>query len=574
MKYRDISGYIAALMCIFQFQSYGSQVASFAQEAVDSSQQNIAQLQNKPQDVLFKRYGLDPLARDIIPRDVQYMVVNNLIELLVGKIEFGKPFRTYMPNPMKMLLDEAAFRVGKSVVNYFFPGFFELPPDHYHFRGLMTNLIFTDDDEHIVGSTVLMHFVVALNAKGASDDAQARLVEFVDLQEQPRSVYEKTDERFFYVNTWEKVFYEYDEDYSCIKPIKLTGGMPLVLYEEICKRQERPFWEKRGDLELLLKEYPISAFRHTEGHELYITVGQQEISCVSPESDLINQYRLLDSMGKSPSNELVKFVVPEEVAMIRHARTFFCEFLPFPSRDDPAYKKISLYRLNKVGKEYESSISVNNRFLLLKLKEHKIPDLGEIVTDEVVDRLRDKVTNYFHVWDLKEGTCIQKFQIKCNIHYATICPMGRFALILCWDYVGENAFHNIVLLYHIPSGLVVGYQKRGVVKAAFNNRGNLFIVSYYDANPSIFNNSLNVWKLDHFIDLDNLFKGRILIEQALFILYLRELHAKGKTLATAIPELANEENVDEAELRQYFKKLYYQDLPKPIRHYLIKLMGT
>ena len=65
------------------------------------------------------------------------------------------------------------------------------------------------------------------------------------------------------------------------------------------------------------------------------------------------------------------------------------------------------------------------------MKEHKIAEPGEQETRHLKDRLRHKITHHFHVWDLQSGRCLQKFTIKGDITYATVCPYGRFALVIC-----------------------------------------------------------------------------------------------------------------------------------------------
>ena len=136
----------------------------------------------------------------------------------------------------------------------------------------------------------------------------------------------------------------------------------------------------------------------------------------------------------------------------------------------------------------------------------------------------------------------------------------------------------MILLYHIPSALIVGYQRRHSSKGAFSGSGKLFVtadsvrVRSDDINRPI-DHTLRIWKLDQFIELEELYKGKVLIENALFILLLRELKSKGTHLSAALPELARAGGVDETELRNYFKGLY-RSLPEYLQMYLVKLMGA
>lgn len=577
MKYKAISGFSIFVLCLLHFQTYSSESLSSAQTKTIS----------KSEGFLFTHFGCSPVLKDL-PRDVQFLIVRQLRELLVGKIEFGKAYRETRPLPKpwekQPTLQESALKLGASLVNLCVPGTFEeLPP---HLERDIRDLIFTSDDTHLVGATPVIHFVVNLNPENHDRHAPAPFVEFVDLKDKPKPFYETE-----WMHDMKKLSgnaergdlcckYEPAKHDSQIESIKITRGLPLLLYQEIARLQRKPFWQKRGDLLRLLEEYPIHRIRQTSDTAFSIGVGPLEVPFVTVGDHLITQYRHLEEIQEYPEKiEPLKF---PHAAIARDYTLLFCRFLEVPLQDHPHYELITTGGINKVGKEYRSALAKNNRFLLLTIKEHKGPEPEDLETRDVKDRLRYKIVNQFHVWDLASGECLRRFSVKGCIEYATICPHGRFALIHCYHYEGDIEWKDresfsIVLLYHIPSALIVGYQRRDTYKGAFSESGKLFATAdgatgNSRINPSI-KNTLRIWKLDPYIDLEKLYKGEVLIEHALFILLLREIKNKGAHLSSALSALARDAQVNEGELRNYFKELY-RSLPESLQTYLIKLMGS
>ncbi len=581
MKYNDISGFSILALSLLQGQMYSSEVLVAPQ----------AKSQNKAEDFLFTRFGCSPDLK-LFPRDVQYLIVQHLKELIVGKIDFGKAYRETRPLPSsrdKPTVKESLLTCGASLVNLVAPGTFEELPSHLD--GHIEDLVFTSDETHVVCASSLIHFVVNLHRDRRDPHGAATFVEWVDLKHRPNPIYKtewiRDEKKFRRGELWDGLYCEYYSDKSDsrgIKPIKFTCGLPLVLYQEICRLQGKPLWERRGDLQRLLEEYPIHRIRRTSDSSFSIGIGSLEVPFVTLSDDLIGKYHSLEGLTENPS-EVVGCPEAPRAAIVKDSTLLFCRFIDVPPRDHPHYELI-YYGLNKVGKEYRSAVSANNRFLLLTIKEHKVAEPDEKDTWELKERLRYKITNHFHAWDLQSGRCLQKFTVKGDIDYATICPNGRFALVLCHHFEGaikriceprRKESESIILLYHIPSALIIGYQRRTTCKGAFSGSGKLFVTAdsgfgRSDINPSIYH-TLRIWKLDQFIELEELYKGQVLIEHALFILLLRELKSQGTHLSVALPELARAGGVEEIELRNYFKVLY-RSLPDYLQIYLVKLMGA
>ncbi len=581
MKYKNISGFSILVLCVLHFQSYSSESLAAPQ----------AKSQNKAEDFLFTHFGCSPIMRSF-PRDLQYLLVQRLKELIVGKIELGKAYRETRPLPLsedKPTAQESLLSFGASLVNRVVPGTFEeLPP---HLSSDINDVVFTSDETHVVCAATLIHFVVNIQSNKPDRHALATFVEYVDFWHKPKPFYEtdwmRDKEKFSWSPWWDGLYYEDKSDKSGqgVKPVKFTCGLPLHLYQELSRLQGKPFWERRGDLLRLMKEYPIDRVRRASDNAFQIGVGPLEVPFVTLSDDLIGKYRHLEDLQNYPS-ENIRFPEFPGAATVKDSTLLFCRFLEAPPQDHPHYKLITLYGFNKIGKEYRSAVSLNNRFLLLTIREHKAPEPDDVDTWELKERLEYKITNHFHVWDMHSGECLQKFAVKGCITYATVCPNGRFALLLCEGFQGDieqrfgrkcHESHSIVLLYHIPSALIVGYQRRGTCKGAFSGSGKLFVTvdtatDQSDINPST-HHTLRIWKLEQFINLEKLYKGQVLIEHALFILLLRELKSKGINLSRALPELARAGGVEEAGLRIYLKELY-RSLPESLQTYLIKLMGS
>ena len=579
MKYQDISGYIIIVISLFYFQSYSSE-SLVVSKPIDTSSLK------SPETFLFDYFDVSPLW-DTLPRDVQYMIVGQLTDMLVGKIELGKGYRytQALPDKEKETIHDSVLNIGKSFVNVVKPGCFEeLPP---HISGTMKDLVFTEDDEHIIGVTRSMYFVVSLGSDNSASHAPARFVDFLDREGLPRQIYDEDrshDVRFNSAAPWNGVLYEQDSSIESIyrKPLKFTEGFPLVFYSELCRTQGKPLWQKSGDLRFLVEAYPIHSIKHTEDHTMIVGVGSEELPFVSKDDELIAAYQQGAMTNEIPDDDLRYFSISNDPT-IQNSSTLFCEFTPLLSPDHEHYEAIADYKINKKGREYRSALSPNYQYLLLKINDHEVPEPDEIITWKVKDRLRYYVTNNFHVWDVASGSCLQRFSVKGDVTYATISSDGRFTLILCYCYCGDiekkkNDSMSIILLYHIESNRVVGYQRRGSEKAAFSPSGKFFVTSdentgySSETNPTIAN-TLHVWMLDQFINLDDLYKGRLSIEHALFILFLRILHHEGNNLHSSLSCVAQQSNRDEVELLLYFKRLYH-NVPKPVQSYLIKLMGS
>ncbi len=551
-----------------------------------------AKSQSRAEDFLFTHFGCSPDLK-AFPRDVQYLIVQHLKELIVGKIDFGKTYRETRPLPSsrnKPTVKDSILTCGASLVNLFVPGTFEeLPP---HVSGHIDDLIFTSDETHVVCAAPLIHFVVNLHRDRHDPHGAATFVEWVDLKHLPKPLYKtewiRDEKKLLRGDAWDGLYYESmpeTSDPEGVKSIKFTCGLPLELYQEICRLQGKPLWERRGDLQRLVEEYPIHRIRRISDSTFSIGIGSLEVPFVTLSDDLIGKYHSLEDLTENPSESVGCPEVPR-AAIVKDSTLLFCRFIDVPPRDHPHYELIYTFELNKVGKEYRSAVSANNRFLLLTIKEHKVAEPDEEDTWQLKERLCYKIINHFHVWDLQSGKCVQKFTVKGDIDYATICPNGRFALVLCNMFEGDikriferrrEESASIILLYHIPSALIVGYQRRTTCKGAFSGSGRLFVTAdgssdLSEINPSKYH-TLRIWKLDQFMELEELYKGKVLIEHALFILLLRELKSKGTHLSAALPELARAGGVEEPELRTYFKGLY-RSLPDFLQTYLVKLMGA
>ncbi len=468
-------------LCLLHGQMYSSEVLVAPQ----------AKSQNKAEDFLVTHFGCPPVLKTF-PRDIQYLIVQQLKEIIVGKIEFGKAYRETRPLPSsrdKPTVQESLLTCGASLVNLFVPGTFEeLPP---HLSGHIDDLVFTSDETHVVCTASLIYFVVNLHRDRLDPHGAATFVEWVDLKHRPYPIYKtewiRDEKKFRQGESWDGLYCEYNSDKSDLRgnPIKFTCGLPLVLYQEICRLQGKPLWERRGDLQRLLEEYPIHRIRRISDSTFSIGVGPLEVPFVTLSDDLIDKYRSLEDLKEHPS-EIIGCPEVPRAAIVKDSTLLFCRFIDVPPRDHPHYALIYTWELNKVGKEYRSAVSANNRFLLLTIKEHKVAEPDEEDTCQLTERLCYKITNHFHAWDLQSGRCLQKFAVKGEIDYATICPNGRFALVLCNIFEGaikqiyepkRKESDSIILLYHIPSALIVGYQRRTTCKGAFSGSGRLFVTA-------------------------------------------------------------------------------------------------
>ena len=108
MKYTNISGFSILVLCILHCQIYSSESLVVTQP----------KSQNKADDFLFARFGCSP-ALKTFPRDVQYLIVKKLKELIVGKIKFEESLskNSAIAPLYKPTVQESVLKFGASLVN-------------------------------------------------------------------------------------------------------------------------------------------------------------------------------------------------------------------------------------------------------------------------------------------------------------------------------------------------------------------------------------------------------------------------------------------------------------------------
>ena len=175
----------------------------------------------------------------------------------------------------------------------------------------MNDLVFTSDETHVVCATSLIHFVVNLHRDRSDPHGAATFVEFVDLRHSPRPFYKTEwipdEKKLLRGNSWDGLSYESSpekNDQQRVKPLKFTCGLPLTLYQELCRLLGKPLWEKKGDLQRLLEEYPIHRIRRVTNGTFYIGVGPLEVPFVSLSDELIGKYRSLEELEEHPTENI------------------------------------------------------------------------------------------------------------------------------------------------------------------------------------------------------------------------------------------------------------------------------
>ncbi len=202
------------------------------------------------------------------------------------------------------------------------------------------------------------------------------------------------------------------------------------------------------------------------------------------------------------------------------------------------------------------SLSYDGRFLATG-DHHTLEDFR-------AHKVRAKVC----VWDALSGRRLLVLEVLDDVGGMSFSPDSAFLLVSCggsWN------------LYHLTSQRLVA---RKILKENFNNRaretlnafnnsGNLFAVAQ---NNKPFKHAL--WKTNPlWKQLDELWTGRLTIEQVLFIIFLREMQSKGLLLDQALPEIVKKYTLSPDEIKSSLSRIF-KSFSDPIKRYLYCLLGT